>query len=238
MTILVSGVKSGDFGARLPGKERKVFKTALKYALMALLIGGPLRVAYSESASGGITLIGRGDKVKVIDKSGSAQDVDTKSLRVNSGVDTSVKPAAKAVVESDAKKADGAKEGDKKAEPGKAEADKKAAAAPEEDPIKKKAREKEEAERKAAEKEKLQRLVNQGAWFYDKSGKALSGEEIQKRIESGKTGDIKTLDLYQQEWSTSASKDEESDGDSKDASAPTSTGATASTGQVKPAGGK
>ena len=98
---------------------------------------------------------------------------------------------------------DGAKDAKKDAEKQAEPAD-----AAKQDP-KKKARDrrdKEEADRKEVEKQRLRALVKQGAWFYDAAGKALSGDEVTKRIEGGKTNDIKTVDIYQQEWKTAPDK--------------------------------
>ena len=55
----------------------------------------------------------------------------------------------------------------------------------------------------------LRRLRRLGAWFYGKDDKPISADELDKRIESGEVADIKAIDIFQREWTTEASKEEE-----------------------------
>jgi hypothetical protein len=54
--------------------------------------------------------------------------------------------------------------------------------------------------------EKLRKLEWDNAWFYDKSGKPISREELDKRIEKGEVADIGATDIYLQNWKTEPEK--------------------------------
>ncbi len=67
------------------------------------------------------------------------------------------------------------------------------------DEAKQAAKEKAEAVKKS-NIEEIRKLQWQGAWFYDKKGKPVSQEELDKRIQAGDVSDIQARDIYLQEW--------------------------------------
>jgi hypothetical protein len=186
------------------------------------------------------TLVGRGDKLEVIDKNGKATEITRKDLPIVNRSREAGRASAPATAPEEAQKRPtegttptqenaGAtpaqeqnKEGgattapnkqveaqppgkrDNAAQTGKgAQANAKEAKvkAAEEEATKERA----EAIRKA-NIEKLRKLEWDNAWFYDKSGKPISREELDKRIEKGEVADIGATDIYLQNWKTESEK--------------------------------
>jgi outer membrane biosynthesis protein TonB len=186
------------------------------------------------------TLVGRGNKIEVIQKNGAVKEINRKDLPLlNRARGPAQSPASAAPPgESDKKPAEGTeptqenpgttpsqeqgKEGGSAAEPiKKAEPEppgKREKAEPEAKTAQEDAKEvKQKAAAKQAAKEKaeaikqsniegLRKLEYQNAWFYDKSGKPISREELDKRIEKGDVGDIRATDIYLRNWKTEPEK--------------------------------
>jgi len=186
------------------------------------------------------TLVGRGDKLEVIDKNGKATEITRKDLPILNRSREAGRASAPATAPEEAQKrpTEGTKpsrentgatpaqeqsnegastiEPNKQAEaqpPGKrdnaAQTGKGAQANAKEAKVKaaeeEATKERAEAIRKA-NIEKLRKLEWDNAWFYDKSGKPISHEELDKRIEKGEVADIGATDIYLQNWKTEPEK--------------------------------
>jgi len=175
------------------------------------------------------TFVGRGNEVKVIQEDGTVEEVGKGGLVIlnRSNAAGRAAPSAKEVQKpriAPAENGNKSKEGAKPAEETKADqktagegaADEQSASKP---PGKRgqspKDTEAAEAKRKAddeqAAKERaeairesnideIRKLQWQGAWFYDKNGKPVSQEDLDKRVQAGDVSDIQARDIYLQEW--------------------------------------
>ena len=186
------------------------------------------------------TLVGRGNKIEVIERNGAVKEINRKDLPLLNRARGPAQSSALATPpeESDKKPAEGAEptqenpgttpsqeqgkergstaEPIKKAEPeppGKREKAELAAKTAQEDPkeVKQKAAAKQAAKEKAeairkSNIEGLRKLEWENAWFYDKSGKPISREDLDKRIEKGDVGDIRATDIYLRNWKTEPEK--------------------------------
>ena len=170
-----------------------------------------------------VTLVGRGNKVRVIEKDGTVEDLSAEKLTVPN---RSKAPVPKIKSQSEAVKKERVPSGEAGTSPdteqGKAppEAGKASDKTPPEPPGRRSkakqaqgaepaekpaatAEEKQRAEAvKKADIERLRKLQWEGGWFYDAKGKPVSSEELDKRIEAGDLAGVKTVDVHLNEWKT------------------------------------
>jgi len=186
----------------------------------------PNPVASQQAKPGVPTLVGKQGRVKIIDEHGEVEEVDTDDL-VLQGVQRK-QPSSKPQTQPDtagkeevAEEGEGEGEGEPltepkppklmeqpetgepKTEPAVGEAGEPAPAKPLTDDQKAaKAKQKTEDEAtRRADVENIQRIRKTGgAYFYDKEGKPLSNEELDKRLETGEVAGIRAVDLQQQPW--------------------------------------
>jgi outer membrane biosynthesis protein TonB len=192
----------------------------------AVMLGGLAAFAQekqppaNEKAS--ISIVGKKGEAKVIEKNGTVEEASKQDLLFLNRSKASSRPA-KAEPKPEKTAEEQAKAGEKKdsdqqkpaAEGTKPDDQKKPAQPPgARDKAVKKEVKKEvdeqvvEAKRKV-DTEVLRQLRRQGAWFYDKDGKPISGEDLDKRVESGDVGGIKATDIYMRQWSAESEAKEE-----------------------------
>jgi hypothetical protein len=211
-------------------RTRRVFPvlTGIIAALALGMLAAAQEAGPSGSAGGVTTLVGRKDEARVVEKDGTVREVPKKDLvfvnrsrtvsrpakpqdQVRPGAEKSAEPPVAPEKTDAAKPPAGAETPPGKRVTGLAKSGATGDGPPSPEAAAKAAQARAEEDKANATKqsdiERLRGIERQGGWFYDKDGKPISSENLDKRIEQGDVAGIKTTDIYLQEWKTESKED-------------------------------